>query len=334
MPLGGLLTAGIAGAAGIGTAGIGAITAGSARGDAQKQIEQSIADLTAMGVPTIEAQKIVLNSYKSAGQLTPELEQAITQAPSNMGGIDVDPTYKEAQLSALHELGDIGQSGGMRLSDQATAQGALGDIAAQERGKRDAITADMRGRGVMGSGLELASKLDNQQNAATNANQVGLDLAGKAQDRSLEALKSAGSLGGTMQGQEFGQKAQVATAQDAIDRFNAATRGDAQTRNVTALNAAKERNLTNDQRIMDANTGVSNEQEKTNKGLYQQQYEDQLQKETAKANARSGLASNLVAGGNATQQTLGTIGQGIAGIGSAYLNSQDPNKKKTAVTGT
>lgn len=324
--------AAVAGAGGqIGSALIAANSASDARDQAARLAQESISQLESAGIPTIEAQQLVLEKYRSAGQLTPELEQAISQGPSQMENISTDPREKEAQMQALQQLSDIGQGGGMRLSDQAVANKALGDIQAQERGSREAIAQDLREKSRYGGGDELAMKLANQQNAATAENQVGLQQAGSAQDRALQAILQSGQLGGQMQGQEFNQKAQQAAAADAIARFNAQNSQEVQQRNIAAKNNAQASNLSNAQNIQNANVDMANKQQMYNKSLYQQQYENQLQKAGMAANARAGQASNIMDAGKQTAAAATAAGKGIgqAGTSIAQYYTQPEKTKQT-----
>lgn len=319
--------------ASIGSSIVGGILGSGERSDAQKQqmdlIRQSINDLQAIGIPPIEAQQIALEQYRSAGQLSPELEQAITQQSSGLNDISIDPKLREAQLNALSELQDIGQSGGMRLSDQAAAQQALGNIQAQERGSREAIAQDLREKSRFGGGDELAMKLANQQNAATNANQVGLGLAGQAQQNALQAIMQGGQLGGQMQGQEFNQQAQQKAAQDAINRFNAQNSQEVAMRNAAAKNLSQQMNLANMQNIMNQNTGLSNQQQMYNKGLYQQQYQNQLDKANSMANTRNQQSNQIGNYGNQQAQMWTGMGNAVGqGIGAL---AQSANKKAPVI---
>lgn len=287
---------------------IGAAERSSANKQSLDLINQSISDLEAIGIPSVQAQQLVLEKYKSAGQLTPQMEDAIKQQNSEMQGISLSPETKEVQMNALAELQRIGDSGGMRLTDQAVAEGALGRIQAQERGSRDAITQDLREKGRYGSGDELAMKLANQQNAAQNANQVGLGLAGQAQQNALQSIMQAGQLGGNIRQQDYSQAADKARAQDAINQFNAQNSQNVAMRNAAAANNAQLWNLQNQQGILNANTGLSNSEQQYNKGLLQQQFNNQMQKQGAKSNARAGQATQIQNYGNQQGAMWGGIG--------------------------
>lgn len=140
---------------------------------------------------------------------------------SEMGDISVDPRLKDAQMGSLAALDDIIAGGGMNLSDQANLAELQGSVSAEDRGRREAIMQGMAQRGMGGSGMELLQKLDSAQAATDRASQGGLDIAAMAQQRALDAIMNQGQLSGQMRGQDFGEQAQIAQAQDAIAQFNA-----------------------------------------------------------------------------------------------------------------
>jgi len=315
-----LIAAGIAAVGSIAAGAMGSASESQARAASLKLIQESIDNLTAIGVPSAEAQQIVLKEYKSAGVLTPDLEQAISQGESAFSGIDVDPTYKKAQLEALNKLGNISDEGGMTATDLSNLERIQGDINADERGAREAIASNLKAQGAYGSGLQLAQQLQGQQDAATRSHSAGLQTAGMAQDRALAALQAQGSLAGNVRGQEFGEQGTVAGAQDAISRFNTANRQDVQSRNVASRNAAQDYNLRNAQRISDANTDTANQQEVYNKELVNKEFQDKLALEQSKANARAQQATNVTAGGKSQAAMWGGVGQGVGQIGTGVAN--------------
>src|SRR4051812_27223730 len=103
----------------IASGAIGGAAAGDARSAATAAYEQSVKDLEQIGIPSIQAQQITMQQYKSAGQWTPELEQAVKLGDSNMVGISTDGQSVAAQKQALSKLMDIGNSGGQTLEDKA-----------------------------------------------------------------------------------------------------------------------------------------------------------------------------------------------------------------------
>lgn len=311
---------------------VGNAKANADREAAKNAYEQSVRDLEAVGIPSVEAQRITLEQYQSQGKLTPELEEAIKLGDSNMGGIQTDGTSKEAQLRALSKLGEIGDSNGLTAGDRATMEGVQGDIDAADRGHREAAMSKMRARGQLGSGLELLAGLSGGQQSTTARHMAGLQAAGSAQQRALDAIIKGGEMGGNMRDQDFNEKAKAAAAQDEIAKWNASNSQDVRTRNSNRGNSAQEYNLTNAQNLSNANVDTRNKTETYNKGLLQQQYQSQLDVAKAKANARAGQASNLTDSANKTADSWAGIGSGIGKAGAAYMDSQKPTAKLVATT--
>lgn len=269
-------------------------------------------------VPTPEEQRIILEELKRVGVYTPDMEVAYQQPDSEMKSISTDPRLKQAQLNSLLKLQEIGSEGGMSMEDRARTAELTGELARQEQGQREAIIQNMAQRGVSGSGFELASQLTNQQGSATRASQQGMDIKAQAEKRALEALMSAGTLGGQIQSQDFSQQAQIAEAQDAINRFNTQNRQDVQARNVTSTNDGKLYNLDQDQKISDANVGTRNQQQVYNKELNQQYFRNQMDKGAALAGQYQNQAQRADASADRTQQMYTGAGQGIGQGAAAY----------------
>lgn len=295
----------------------------ASRGDRKRAAELSrmaMEVIKGIRVPSIEEQKLVLEELRSAGQLTPELEQTVTQGNSEYKNISSDPRLKDAQLAALNELQDIGSSGGMRSVDKARFNEMTGELNRNEKGNRDAIMMDMARRGQSGSGNDLAAQLMNQQGSAERASQRGMDIKAQAEQQALEALMKGGDLAGNMQSQEFNQKAQAASAQDSINRFNATNRQSVMGSNVDRRNSAQEANLQGTQRILDANVGTRNATQMNNKGLIQTNFNNQMDKGAAMAGAYNSQSAQASANADRTAQMYAGIGAGAGQGAAAYSN--------------
>jgi len=221
-----------------------------------------------LNVPNPEDQKVFYQKLVSEGKISPQQEANIEQAKSEMSGIKLDPRSRQAQMSALGEMKNIGQ-GGMRLSDQATLDKIMQQTATDERGRQEALKQEFGRRGISGAGMELGARQASQQAASQRAGTQGLDVAAQAHDRALRALMSGADLGGQMRAQDWKQQADAAESQNLINAFNASNKLAVQQRNVAGQNQAQYVNLENAQRIADANVGISNQQQFQNKGLLQ-----------------------------------------------------------------
>lgn len=321
MPLGGLLTA--AGAPIIGGA-LGSIF-GSGDRDKQEQLQQqALQAIMGVNTPDINQMKLALQQYGLAGSLNPNMEQTMSQGDSGMSKISTDPRLMQAQMQSLAKLQQMG-NGGLQPEDQAALAKIMSQNNSAEHGKEQSILQDMQQRGQGGSGAELAAKLSGAQASAQNASQQGLDLAGQASQRALQAISQAGNLGGSIQGQQFGQQAQVASAQDAINRFNAQNAQNVAGTNTSATNNAQAANLAAKQNMMNQNTNLSNQQQMYNKQLLQQDYENQLRKAQGVYSADQNAANQAGQRAGQTQSTWAGIGSGI-GSGAAGISQYNQNQ--------
>ena len=280
--------------------------------------------------PNIEDMKLQLEQLVQQGTISPEQAQTVLQDPSALNNIQTDPALKDAQMSALNSLQDIGKSG-LTDIDRAALSRIQNTTDSAARGKRDAILQNAQARGLGGSGLELMAQLQNQQDAVSNQSQRDMDVAAQARQRSLDALIQGGSLAGNIQNQSFNQQAQIAGANDAISKFNAANKQNQINTNVSANNAAQMANLANKQDIANQNVGLKNTQQQYNKSLAQQAYENELKKRAGQAgiagqNAQA-QGQNSQNQANAFNQTVST-GAGLATGGLGYLAAQEAAKKK------
>lgn len=210
----------------------------------------------------------------------PELRaiEAELLGPSEAGQVRADPAMREAQLNVLNKLRGIEESGGMTLEDQATLNKVLGQTARQESAGRAQIANQMQARGVANSGADLAMQLQNQQASAERANQTGLDVAGQAQKRALQAMMSRGQMAGQMRGQDFGEQMSAAQARDMFSKINHESRSRAQYYNAN---------------------------------IPQQQFNNKMTKQSGVSTAMGGVVKDHQAAAKDAQQLAG--GLGVAG---------------------
>lgn len=284
---------------------------------AQGYLEKAGQEYKAIKAPSIAEQRLELDKYVQQGVLTPEQAETYLQGDSAMNAIETDPQLQQAQYDALASLQDIGANDGLTAMDKAQ----LSQIQTQEdtaaRGAREAILQNAQARGLGGSGIELMSQMQNQQDAATRASQRGMDVAALAQQRALDSLAQAGQLGGQMQQTQFGQKAQVAGANDAISQFNTQNKNQVGMYNTGANNAAQAANLQSKQDISNANTDLANQQQQFNKGLGQQNFQNQM----AKAGGVAGVAENQAKAATADSESKTKLLGGLAGTAATISDA-------------
>lgn len=301
----------IAGAvAGIGTSLIGANQAKQANKDARNRLHDAIAGYQGIETPSVEDQELMLEEFRLAGILTPELEQAVRQGETDFSGIVEDPRLKEAQMNALMQLQDI-SADGFTLADKAALDKVQMTQARDAKARNDAVMQKMAERGMTGSGMELANLLSNEQSSANIAAQQGTDVAALAQQRALEAILSGADLSGNMRTQDYNIQADKARAQDSINQFNASLLADSRSRNTDRMNNTAATNLQNRQNLMNNNTEIRNYEQQYNKELLQQKYNNDLKKQDGITGLQRDLADNSIKRGEQERQMWGQIGSGL-----------------------
>jgi hypothetical protein len=231
-----------------------------------------------------EYRKQALSQY--LGISVPELEELVAkeQGQTNLANVRTDPALDAYQDQALARLSEVGTSNGLDAQSRARMEQARIEQAQAERNSREAVLASARARGTLGTGEEVSALLQSGQASADRARMADVQTLGDAESRALDAIIAAGGMAGTRQARQWDQRAEVASAQDAIDRFNTATAND-----FTLANA--------DQRALN--------------------FQQRMQLAGAKAGAYTGMAEHHEARGERTRQTVGGIGQSVGYGGGA-----------------
>jgi hypothetical protein len=251
-------------------------------------LQAALQQIEKVQVPDADSLKVKLNELVQQGQMTPEQAQASLVEYNAFDKTAPDATARGAQMSALQELQDQIHNGGLTDTTRSQIQHTLDDVNNAERGQQMGIMEDAHRRGVSGSGIELANKLMSQQHAADSAGRQGMDIAAMAEQAKAEALKSAASLGGQIESQDYSEQAQKATAQNTINQFNATNQQQVTMQNIAARNAAQAANLAEKQRVSDTNTNMENANRVRDSELVHQNYTDRMDKAKAVAGAISG----------------------------------------------
>lgn len=279
---------------------------------AEAVFEEMIDETGRKRPPSVEEMKLQLDDLIQQGQITPEEAQVYLQEASKMNEINQDPRFQQAQMDALLGLQDISVNKGLTDMDQAQLAKIKSQEDQQQRGAREAILQNAQARGMGGSGIELMSQMQNQQDSATRQSQRDLDVAAMAQERALQALQQAGNLGGQMQTQDFARQSDIARANDAINQFNTQNKQQIGTTNTQARNAAQIANLAEKQRIADANITNKNAQQEYNKSLLQNNFNNEMGLLGMKQKAQTSLADAK----RKTGESMDNSFKGLATAGS------------------
>ncbi len=251
------------------------------------------------------AEALIKQSLDEAGNISlPVLNKLVAQqvGPTEFQKIQTDPALKAAQYQALNKLQEVSDGGGFTAEDKATLNKVTNRNARMAGSRNANATEGMEARGVAGSGAEFAMKQANNASANEADNQQGLDIAGMAQKRALDAILARGNMAGDMRGQDFGEKAKAAQAQDAINEYNANAKSRA---------------------------------DQYNAGLNQQNYDNQMGLSSYKAGVRNQQANAYYNSANAKQSMVSGAASGAAKAVQTGATDQayEDWKKKQGQTG-
>lgn len=258
--------------------------------------------LDAIDLPDIEKMRIALQNPELVGLL--EAEQL---GPSALEDISTDPRLKADMMAALEGLRERANTG-LTEQDKFAMEELMGQVGAQEKSQRAAIEQEMARRGTQDSGTALMAKLQGSTSGANSARQQAMQMAAQGQQQRMAALQGLGQQASGMQAQDFAQQGQVASARDAIAQANAMNR-----QNVASQNLAARQNIENQR------ANLANQQQMYNKGLYQQQFQNELAKAGAQGQATGNLAGMYAQQAGAQAQADASVMAGMANLGGAYM---------------
>jgi hypothetical protein len=250
--------------------------------EANRLMRDNIARLEAIGVPTIEAQRIALESPELVGLL-----EAEALGPSRFEEISMDPRLQAAQMAALEDITGVTEAGGLDAQTRLALEEGLGRVAGAEQARLQQLREDP----TLGQGQKLALQAQAVQGAGQGGRDVALQTAAQAQQARMAALGQQANLASGMQQQQLGLAGQKASAADAIAQFNTQQRMGVQSQNLASRQA-----------IANQATATRNQQEMYNKGLIQQQFQNEIAKAGGVTGAQSSLAQQMQQQAAAAQQ--------------------------------
>lgn len=285
-------------------------------------MQKALQELEAVGLPPDISKRVVMEEFQQVGILTPELEQDIELASSQVAGITEDPSVRQAQVDALNMLQERGRAG-LGPEERAAFNQFRSEVQRDSEAKRQQVLTDMASRGMAGSGSELIASLQAGQSAADRASEEGDRLAAAASQNALQAMVQSGQMAGTLRNADLDVANLKAGAADQfnLEKFNQANMR--QTRNVDRGNQAQQYNLGEKQRVADTNIS----QENTERQRMNQAELDVYNAKLDRAKAMSGQYQTQAnfSGQNAAQkaQMGASIGSGVGTGAAGFSQSQD-----------
>lgn len=318
-----LAAAGVSAAAGY----LGSQKAAKSAKDAQRIRDRAAEQIYGLEIPDIDQLQYNPELAAYAGDIDPQLLSQLGDVQSEFGNITTDPRFATAQYQSLGGLDDIVNSGGLTAIDKLNFQKAQNEAAAQSAREQGNITRDLAERGLGGSGMEMAQRLQSSQGAANRGSEAAQLQAATAQQRALDAMLQRGQLGGEMQSADFQRQARAAEAKDLINKFNTTNAYNVQQQNATMANQALAGNRDTRQAHLNSTANTRNEALRYNTGAVGDRAGMQMDKAIAGGNAATGQANARIAQGNATKDQYAGFGQGITTAAGAYAD-YDKSKQK------
>lgn len=209
------------------SAGSGAIAqwlAGGESDEEKKLRRQQLAQYSALVPP--EHRDIIAQGVK---------ESAYSRVRGNQG---LQANQDEVQARLLSR-----GRGEVSAASRAAQEEARMSAARTAQGDREAILAEGRARGTVGSGEELLLQQDANQSAAETERMAGLRALADSDEQALQSLIAGGSMAGQREERDLARQSQEAGAMDDIAMFNAGQTNNLAVANEQLRNAAFQNRL-------------------------------------------------------------------------------------------
>ena len=309
--LGGLVGGGLSLAGGL----LGSNEASKDRKAAEEARRQALDLFRRIELPNIEDQKLNLETLDYVGDYNPLLEQAINLQDTELASMSEDPVLRQLQMESIDQTQQRALEG-MTPEDEAALRQVRRNAAGEAQAMQGQILQEMAARGQGGSGAELIARLQAQQAATDRMSQEGDREAQMRQQMRAQAANQLGNMAGQLRSQDFSQDARIAEAKDAVNRFNTQNQINRQQRNVGSQNQAQMSNLDRLQAIKNQNAAIRNQQQMNNKGLIQQQFQNEMQRAGGMTGQLGGIAQSRDAAAGRTGDMYARIGTGLGRIAS------------------
>lgn len=311
---------------------VGNVMGAADRRRARQLIAQGVAELKKAGYPPDLSTALIFEKFKEIGIETPELEEDIQIAASEVAQLEEDPALRNAQLEALGRMKSMSKVGlgaqelaALNLSRQQTQQDVRSNI--------DALAAAARRRGEgQTSGSTLAAQLQTVQSGADRGATEGLNLAGLISQKIKEGAMTSANMASGIRSQDYQAEMARRQAEDERNRFIATNAMARQRANIDRMNEAQARREAQAMQVSTANTQMSNAEKMRQNEAQRQYWQDTMSRAQALANAYSGQAGNYQQQATQTGQMWSGIGSGI-GQGIAAYGQAKQAEDRTNMTG-
>lgn len=294
---------------------------GAAGEGGKKELQEAIKLWENLQDPDYDMTSLKAPQLALVARYFPETYEA--KIPDEVKTAQDSPELREAQKAGVQQLMKMAQEG-LPTAERAMVEEAQGKVRGEVGRARQQAVRNLQETGRMSGGSELAAGLAAAQQGSQLARQQGTDVARMALENRMNALTAGTSAAGQARGQDIALSQANA---DTINRFN---QWKSQLQTEAAANAAQQRNqaglynVTEAQRVADANTAAQYNTQLANiqrqNALREALANFQMGKVQGQAGALTGLSQAKYAEQAARAQQIQSIGQGIGSAAGGVLD--------------
>lgn len=304
------------------------------RRKAMQLIKKGVAELKAAGFPPDLSTPLLLRQFQEIGIMTPELEQDIQIAASEVAELEEDPIIRNSQLEALNVFKQMGKMG--FGPEERAAYNQMRQQQQQDVQSRLMSIEDVARREGRGTGDTRAQQLLAIQAGADRASMEGDRLSAMLSERIREGAAGMSNVASGIRSQDYQAELARRQAQDERNRFIAQNTIARQQRSVDAVNEAQRRREQQAMQVSAANIQQFNTEQGRQLDAQRQYWRDKMDRASALANAYSGQATALqdrAANTASMWSGIGSgIGQGFGAYSSAKLASRRDDLAEARLT--
>lgn len=315
------LTSGIMG--GLSSAQFGALSA-----EQQQFLMDQLGKIEGISAPTFNT------NLPAPQQLA--LQQYANPTLGQQTNVQIDPQDRMQQQAALQKLQAV-SSGAADSELNAANYRAMQNAAQQEQGANQGILANMASRGTLGSGQELAAKMQAAQNGANNSQSGMLQAAAANNQARLGAQNSLIQGLSNLRGQDTSLASENANIANQFNMYNTGLKNKTAEANTGLTNQSNIYNTGNNNAYQQALIALQN-------SAGQQTFQDKLGQAQAGAGEANTISNNTMNAGTTGialgANTASGIAQGAGNLGNAlsslqggdggYQNVDDPEQAPKA----
>lgn len=305
---------------------VGNLMSAGDRRQAMKMIKKGIEELKAAGFPPDLSTPILFEKFQEIGIMTPELEQDVQIAASEVAKLEEDPTLRNTQLEALNvfkQMGKVGMGPEERAAFNQMRQQREQDLQARLASQ----DLEARRRGMSTAGDTRAQQMLSIQAGADRAAMEGDKISAMIAQRIREGATGMADVASGIRTQDYQAELARRQAKDLREQFIAENAMSRQMRNIEALRNAQQRREEQEMQVLAANTQMSNAEKLRQVEAQRQFWKDKMDRATTLANAYRGQSTALQDQADRTSSMWSGIGSGIGQGASAYAQyKQDQDK--------